>query len=185
MSSANKALKLLGLYMPKRVSIRHLLSKIIKVKMMMRHKTDEDILGLPVTNDKVTATAITILTTICTESLFQDEEHQAVFSALYAVELTLKRGLTPKSPMAFVVFGIVESTLKRYDQAYRFGKIALRLLDTVGSSSILCPTVVYSQTLLCFRKDSLLDIKNELTRVASIGYRVSLCVISDGLAERT
>jgi hypothetical protein len=57
------------------------------------HKTDEDILNLPFTQDRFASNAVKLLVRICTYCLLKDEVEMAVFSALLATQLTLKHGL--------------------------------------------------------------------------------------------
>ena len=104
--SANRVLQALGVSMPKRVGSRHVTLLFLRLKMKLRKMTDEQILNLPTMDDEPTSMAIRVLTYFCMHSLMRDEEDQGVYSALKAMWLTLERGLSPSSPMAFAIYGV-------------------------------------------------------------------------------
>lgn len=129
-ASCNRALKLLGVKMPKQVKARHVMLKLAKVKTMMhRRKTDEAILNLPPMKDVAKSTAVKLLVNQCMYCLLKDEKDQGVYAALLATELTLKGGRSPYSASAMVIYGIAEITLGNHARGYRFGKLALQMLE--------------------------------------------------------
>lgn len=176
--SANRVLQALGVNMPRRVTSRHVMFMFLRLKMMLRKMTDEQLLNLPTMNDKSTSTAIHVLTYFCTHSLLCDEEDQAVYAALKAMRLTLERGLSPSSPMAFVIFGIAELTIGNHEEAYRFGKLALRLQESIASKSSVCATFGWAMTLLTYRREPLAELKGQLLGAGTIGFEV--CVMDSG-----
>lgn len=170
--SVNRVLEELGVKMPKRVTQRHVIFNLLKVKMMLRGRSDKQILALPTMDDQKTSTAIQVLTYLSTHSLLCDNEDQAVYSALKAMKLTLKWGLSPSSSMAFVIYGIVEETIGNHDAAYRFGKLALKLLQSRYCKSSVCATVGFTLTLLTYRKEPFSDITQELFAAGNIGFEI-------------
>jgi predicted ATPase len=97
-ATANRGLSSLGFKMPRKAKLRHIVAKLAKVKFMLRRKTDEDLLNLPLTQDLVIANVVKLLIHLCTYCLMGDEKEMGVFSALLAIELTLKNSLSQHSP---------------------------------------------------------------------------------------
>ena len=58
--AAKRALRELGVVMPRRVTVVSLLLKLRKVRQLLRGKTDDDILGLPLMRDSTISTAVKV-----------------------------------------------------------------------------------------------------------------------------
>jgi hypothetical protein len=80
--AANRALESLGVKMPRKVKLRHVLGKLIKAKIMLRNKTDDDILSLPTMRDRLDTKAVTLIMHMSSYCLMKDEGDTAVYSAL-------------------------------------------------------------------------------------------------------
>jgi predicted ATPase len=170
-ATANRGLSSLGFKMPRKAKLRHIVAKLAKVKFMLRRKTDEDLLNLPLTQDLVIANVVKLLIHLCTYCLMGDEKEMGVFSALLAIELTLKNGLSQHSPCAFVIYGVAEASIGNIDRAYRFGKLALKMLDGMHSREGEGPTVAYALTRIsCFRKP-LHELVTPLSETATSGFQ--------------
>jgi hypothetical protein len=170
-ATANRGLSSLGFKMPRKAKLRHIVAKLAKVKFMLRRKTDEDLLNLPLTQDLVIANVVKLLIHLCTYCLMGDEKEMGVFSALLAIELTLKNGLSQHSPCAFVIYGVAEASIGNIDRAYRFGKLALKMLDGMRSREGEGPTVAYALTLLCCWKEPLHELVTPLSETATSGFQ--------------
>ena len=171
-AAANCALKVLGIKMPPRVASRDVMVKLLKVKCMIGRKSDEDILALPLMRDEAMATAVRILLYLCTYCFLKDEGLQAVYSALLATELTLKSGLSPYSASAFTIYGIAELSNGNYRRAYRFGKLALTLLDQIKHRDAECPTTSLVLSLLTHWYEPICDMPDVMRRAARGGFEV-------------
>ena len=89
-ASATRALQLLGVKIPSKVTRRHVVSKVVRVKVMMLNMSHDRILSLPMNTDKIISAAITILTNTCLSALMQDDENHAVYCSFRALELTFQ-----------------------------------------------------------------------------------------------
>ena len=158
--------------MPRKVKFRHVMLKLIKVKWMIGSKSDKDILGLPPMRDQSLATAVRVLFHQCMYCLMQEEENQAVYSALLATELTLKGKLSPYSAGALTIYGVVELSNGSHRRAYRFGKLALALLDRIKNKDAECPTTVTALTLLTHRYEPVRDMPDVLFQAANTGFEI-------------
>ena len=83
--------------------------------------------------DPTTATSIRLLLHLCWYCFLVEKPLLAEYSALLATELTLKFGLSPYSASALAIYGMAELVNGNSRRAYRFGKLALSLLDRIKS----------------------------------------------------
>jgi predicted ATPase len=103
---------------------------VMSVRKETRHKTDDDILNLPMMTEPVMSAVIKLLFHVSFHCfLRKDTELLAVYSALLAVRLTLRHGLSPYSAGAFATSGITELTLGKHHQAVRFGQLSWRVAN--------------------------------------------------------
>ena len=77
---------------------------------------------------------------------------------------------------------LAELTIGCHESAYRFGKLALKLQETIDSKASICPTFGFTLTLLTYRKEPLADLKHQLLKAGSIGFEVgtlsrSICFV--------
>lgn len=173
-----RALLAVGVKMPRCVSKLHVLSKVFRLKMMMRNKTDEQILSLRKVDKGTISTAVKLLSSLVSASFLQGEKTIGVYSALKAMEITLNHGLSPCSSTAFVVYGVVQTTLGNQDEACRMGKLAQRLLNTTGCKSSVCFTDGYAATMVTWRKEPMTGLQDQLFHAAKVGFEVSLDIPS-------
>lgn len=166
-----RALQEIGLKMPRHISKRHVLSTVFKLKMMMRNKTDEQILSLRKMEERTVSTAVDLLVRLCQACLLKGETKQAVYSALKAMELTLNHGSSPRISAAFVIYGCVQISMGNHDLAYRMGKLAQRLQATSGCKYSGCFNG-YAATILTWRRESMAELKTQLFEAANAGFEV-------------
>lgn len=181
LTTANSALSALGVKMPRKATRRHVSAKLAKVKWALRHKTDEDILNLPASEDPYMRNAVKLLMHVCTYCLMKDESETAVYSALLATQLTLRKGLTPHSSSAFAIYGLAEVSLANIDRAYRFGNLALAMLERSKSHEAECPTVGFVFSMLKFRKEPFYELVDPLYQVSSSGLQHGDIVYGESL----
>jgi predicted ATPase len=171
-AAANRALRVLGVKLPRKVAYRHVVMKLLKVKWTIGRKSDEDILSLPPMGDRTMSTIVRLLFFLSCYCFLKDERYQAVYSALLATELTLKDGLSPFSASAFTIYGVAELYLGDSRRAYRFGKLALTLLDRIKNKDADCPTTGFSLAFLTHRYDSVSPMPDILRRAIRRGFDV-------------
>jgi predicted ATPase len=172
LESAQKALRCLGLKIPKNISFWHMALKLCKTKQVLHNKSNEEILSLPMMKDKRMSTAVRFLVLICMYRLLNNKIHHAIYSALLAIQLTITYGLSPYSANALAIYGVAEIALKNYGKGYRFGRLALRLSEMIKSKDAECATMGFTLTFLSFWKDSFHDLQHKLFRSGARGYKV-------------
>jgi hypothetical protein len=99
---SRRALDVLGIYMPSKVTTLRVIRKLLRVKRLLRGKSDQALLALlPKTNDPVVIAAVKVLADQSGACLVVNgDEDQMVYSALLGVELSLTRGLALYTPVA-------------------------------------------------------------------------------------
>jgi len=72
-AAANQALMVLGVQMPCKIGIPNVIAKLVYVRIMLRQKTDEEILNLPRMKDENMITAVRLLLHLNLYYLFQEK----------------------------------------------------------------------------------------------------------------
>jgi predicted ATPase len=170
-ATANRALHALGIKMPRKAKRRHVLGKLMKVKFLLGNKSDQAVLNLPFTDDHAVEKAVRLLMHLCTYCFLRDEADTAIFAALLAAELTLKKGLSHFSSCAFAIYGLAEVFIGNIDRGVRFGKLSLVMLDNMACKEAECPTAAYVLTMLAFRRKRFAELVTPLHAAANSGFQ--------------
>lgn len=165
------ALQGLGVSLPKRVSRRCVLAKCSKVNKKMGKLTDQEILGLPANDERLTSTAIKLLATL-TSCLMQDDRNFAFYAASTAMELTLDHGLSINSPTAFSNYLVVLIATGNHTDAYRLGKLALGLIENGKCNANVSLTVAQTVTEVSWRKEPFPALRDQLQAASLAGIQV-------------
>ena len=168
--AAKGALSELGVKLPSKPSIRHVAFKVVKLKVLMARKTDEDILGLQSVEDLSVTVGIRLLMHVTLYALMMNEEMTAVYAALHAMDLTLRHGLSTYSAPALALFGIAVLKTGDVGRAYGLGRLALKLLERNPSREADCPTLAFANSLLLHWKEPLSDLRDPLFKAATAGF---------------
>ena len=173
-TAAKRALKELGVIMPRRATVVKFLLKLRKVRKLVGRKQDEDILGLPLMQDRTISTAVKLLVHLCMYCLLQDEDILAVYSALLATELTMEGGgfLSPYSANCFAIYGIVEVGLGNIHRGVRFGELAMKLIDQIPCKEAECPTICMSLTMVLHWKTPIREMYPILEQALNSGFEI-------------
>lgn len=168
--AAKNALGVLGIDMPRNISMRHIPFKLWKVRKSVRRLSDEDIMSLPPMQNPETRSAVKLLSELSLFCLLRDDSPPAVFSALLAIELTFKYGLSQGSALAMTIYGIVELSLGQHGRSYRFGKLAIELLKIGKCRASECATLALGISSLAHWIDPVRDLHDPLLRGLESGF---------------
>ena len=124
----------LGEKITSRLSLFRLILEIIKVKNLLRKKSDEDLLNLPAIENPRKETAIEVCNILLSTAICCSPDHYA-FLVLRSMSLTLKFGHSNDSPITFATYGMVLCALGEREEAYRFGQLSLQLMDRSESAN--------------------------------------------------
>jgi len=147
-----------------------LLCSFAKTKKLLHKKSDDFILSLPLLEENAQAIMImTILIKICSATYFLGEMNLGTFAILRVVQLSLKYGISSMSLPAFAAYGRLESTLGNSESAYRFGMLALKLLDKQSCKKYFCLTLVTSWVFNFHWKRSLTEAADAFRQAHVVG----------------
>jgi predicted ATPase len=172
--AAKRALGELGVVMPRRVTVLGLLLKLRKVRHLLRGKSDDDILGLPLMRDRTRSTAVKLLTHLSLFCLLQDKDILAVYSSDVQSELIMKKdgGLSPYSANCFTIYGISEVGLGNIHRGVDFGELAMKLTDRIPCKEAECPTLTLNLNGLLHWKTHLRSMEPVLAKALNSGFEV-------------
>ncbi|WP_299200029.1 AAA family ATPase [uncultured Amphritea sp.] len=127
MKVALQVLKLLGVELPSKPSKRHIWQGTLKTQWLLRRRTREQIINAPPMQDPHDLAALSILASMFGAVKFSSSALRPLVMAK-EVELTLTRGITAHSPMAFAGYGgILCGKYFAIEQGYQLGSIAIEL----------------------------------------------------------
>lgn len=169
---ANLALKALGVSMPRKIGRCCMKLKFMGVKRMLGQKSDDDILRLPIMKDQAMLTSVRILFHLSSFCFLKDEKQQAIYSALLGCQLTLTGGLSPHSANALAIYSLSEVLKGNHDRAYRFGKLALRLLERFDCGDTICPTSWIVLSTISHLREPLRNFGKQLVEAGNAGLAV-------------
>lgn len=127
----------LGYDIPKKPGYRHIVTEMIKTKKLLHGKTDEDLLRQ--TPDEKLSRQIFHLLGQAAEyaSLAYKIPHLCV-AVLKLTQVAIS--MSAATPPVYASYGILESVMGNYDEAYRFGQLALKLQEQQANPRMLPPT---------------------------------------------
>lgn len=128
-------LALLGVKLPKKPSKLHVLTALIRTKMLLRGKTTEDLYNLPEMTDPYYEAAMAILLR-CGVSNYTDL-NLFVLVNLKCFALSVKYGNSNRSALNYAGYGLILCTVyKEFEKGYAFTQLALRLLEKYPAYNI-------------------------------------------------
>ena len=135
-------LELLGHKLPRKAKGVAVKFELVRTKSMLKGMTDEQLLNLPLTNDRGQISVITILHNIAYVA-YQKGNEAPVFclASSQIVRLSCAGGLTGSSAFGFACFAAALAHINEMALAYRFAKIALQLIGKLGAKEFECRTI--------------------------------------------
>jgi signal transduction histidine kinase/ActR/RegA family two-component response regulator/tetratricopeptide (TPR) repeat protein len=130
--SALECLRLFGIHMPAHPSRDEVHAEYQKIRRNLGDRRIESLIDLPRTSSPEVRAAMRVLTALTSPASFTDRNlfHLQVCQM---VNLSLTQGMTDASTHGYGWLGwILCYEFRRYDDGYRFGKLALDLVETRG-----------------------------------------------------
>ena len=138
----------LGEPFPRRtVGLGHVAAEFVRTKLALRKFSDEMILTLPEATDKGKIMAITTLHHMGRSAFSSDQPKVMLLCYTRGLRLTLKHGLSLKTPSLFAKYGMIQAVLGNHELSNRYGQLALKLLKrpTIGEEQE-AETIFYTFT---------------------------------------
>jgi predicted ATPase len=121
-------LRELGEKFPARFMKAHLLAEMMIIKRLLRRKSDEMLMRLPLMEDSKMLAAIQILDLMFVNALVAAPA-LLPFVVLKMIKITVQHGSSAWTATAFSSFGMVCCAVDDFDQGFRFGQLALAYLE--------------------------------------------------------
>jgi predicted ATPase/signal transduction histidine kinase/tRNA A-37 threonylcarbamoyl transferase component Bud32 len=148
-----KALRLLGVKLPRNAKLPHVLSAIVMTQLMLVGKNTKDLALLPRMIDPYKLAAMQILM-IMAPSAAQAGSLYFPLLILAMVRLSLKYGNSDIATFGYDLYGAMQCyKFGNIEEGYRFGQLALSLLDRVNTYSLKCKTYfIYNSMIRHFKE---------------------------------
>ena len=121
---------------PKHPSKFTVVKELVKTKMLVRRFTDDRIRNLPAMtrSDKIAAT--NVLALMCMYGYYGAMPNFLVSAGLRMMRLSLQYGLCEHSALSLATYGTATAQLGNFEEGYRFGCLALDLMDSGLSKDV-------------------------------------------------
>jgi len=133
--AAGVYIRALGVRFPSKVSKLSLAAEVIRTKLRLRGRSDEDIRALPTMTDKSVLHIMELLNNIVVSGYWISDHDIITLAGLRMLQETLVHGLSSEGLYGLGVFAIVESSLQRIGSAKRYGILACSLWPEVRCPS--------------------------------------------------
>ncbi len=130
------ALRLVGLELPEKPTMVHVLAALMRTRLRMRNKTREELLALPECTEPQIIEVLRLIPRL-TGSFYGAVPNAYPLVGFEALRLTLEYGHSPHSPYAFHIYAMINSVLGDIETASRFESIAQELVRRFNSQPLL------------------------------------------------
>ncbi len=163
-------LRQLGVDLPARPTRRHLLIALVQTRLMLRGKSMEDLLNLPLMTDPGTIAAVETMTRAGTAAYFVSPELFALM-VLRLLQLFLKFGNHPEATRVYAAYGLIlAGYLNDIERGYTFGELGLNLVKKLNAREFYPGTVqLFSHYLAHWRE----HLRHSLAPTLA-GYQIAL-----------
>jgi len=169
-NTAYEILNLLGLKLPRKTNKFHLSLAFLKNRIVFKGKLNEDIINLPEIKDPYVLELVKIATNTGSVMYSAGYNIEAALLILKMINLSLRHGNSSQSAYTYALYGFVLCSLNQIDPGYRFGNIALSLVDRFKAKEIKSKVFCLVNTFVLHWKDHL---KTTLTPLLN-GYQCGL-----------
>ncbi len=119
----------LGLRYPAKTRQRHLVLPLLRIKWMLRGKTDADLLALPRLDDPEQQAVVRVLTKAGSSMYITDPQLSALW-ILALMRIAIGLGRSSATVYTYSVYGILLcGGLREYDEANRFSRLVNQLIE--------------------------------------------------------
>lgn len=162
-------LKLLGMNFPKNPRKTHVLASFIKTKVMLIGKQPDSLIELPQMTNLFLCAALRIMVKMGMSTYMLDP-NLFLLITLKAVRLYLRHGNLNSSPIGYAAYGMLLCSIGDIDSGYKFGQLALQLLDKFDEKEYKAQTYVL---INCFISPWRKDINSTLNKYID-AYNIGL-----------
>jgi hypothetical protein len=143
---AVSVLREMGDNFPKKPHRGHVALELVKTKRLVRKMNDRAFMSLPVQRDTLRVYGMKLMAEIVSRGQLCREKEFFAVACLRMVRLSIKYGLSAHSLYGVAKFGMILSIIGATDEAYRMGRLTMRLLDSLDDTEEIetkCISSVY------------------------------------------
>ena len=140
-------LKSLGVLLPNHPIKLHILKELATTRLALKDKKPEDFLTLPQMKDPTVKAQVDIMATI-TSTAYWTAPNLLPLIVFRLMRIFPKYGNTGFSPYIYAGYGFILCTLGKIDVGYRFGQMALSLLDQMDATQYRAKTTFVMNTFI-------------------------------------
>ncbi|KAA9041267.1 AAA family ATPase [Ginsengibacter hankyongi] len=157
-------LKKFGIDLPLKPGRLQVMKDLLQTKFLLRNKTMDYFNSLPEMKDAEKNAAMRILSDISSASFFAVPSLVPLL-VFKMVSLTVKYGLSRKSPFSFAAYGYILSVyLNEVEKGIAFGEIALHLAKKINAEELFGSIMVTSNIFLNHWKKPFIETINDLDK---------------------
>nr|WP_290225978.1 AAA family ATPase [Trichocoleus desertorum] len=166
---AREALHLLGVSLPKQATASDIQLALEETTAKLAGRQIESLIDLPLMQDAIAPAMMQILAS-ANAPAYQAAPDLFPLIILKMVNLSLDYGSTALSPLSYALYAILlGGIVLDIELSYRFGQLALNLLEQFDNNSIRCRTLFVVNTSVKWRKTHLRETIQPLQEAYQLG----------------
>ncbi|HSR33689.1 MAG TPA: ATP-binding protein [Anaerolineae bacterium] len=167
--TALPVLRLLGMSVPEQVGRRHVLLALLRTRVDLAGKRPADLIELPAMTDPQKLAAMRIVSSVGAATYFAYPELLALL-VLKSVSLSVKHGNASESAFAYAGYGLILcGVVGDFDGGYRFGQVALRVLEKLNARELRARTIMVVYDLIAHWKEHIRETLGPLQEAYQSG----------------
>ncbi len=165
-----KALRELGIRLPANPGQLTVLKDVVLTRIMLSRHSMESLEAIPELEDPILTAAHGLLSEAATAAFFLDSNFFPIM-ILYMVRLSIRRGHSRYSSIAFVIYGLILSgILMKFKEGYDFGELAMRIQARLGARNLAARVTYLHGYFLRHWEHPLSKITGHLEDGTSMGW---------------
>ncbi|WP_420840310.1 trifunctional serine/threonine-protein kinase/ATP-binding protein/sensor histidine kinase [Argonema galeatum] len=157
-STALEVLNLLGIQFPQKPSTLNIVLGLLETKLALASKRIEDLINLPEMTELSKLAAMRVLSKVFSATYFAIPELVPLV-VFKQVNLSVKHGNTSVSAFAYALYGLILcGRVGDIDSGYRFGQLALSLLEKLNAKEYKAKTIIIVNCFVRHWKESVREI---------------------------
>ncbi|MFP3980731.1 MAG: diguanylate cyclase [Desulfobacterales bacterium] len=143
--TAYMVLESLGVRLPRRASGAARVRELIGVNLVLRGKTDDEILNYRLMEDPFSKAAVRIATSALIAFYVGGYATDMAVLVLRMVRISFRKGICAQTPQWLASYSVILFVLNRLNEAFRFGNLAMETAKRLNFEEIRTRYLVYAQ----------------------------------------
>ncbi len=155
-------LRWLGVRFPKQPNTLHVVMRLLKTKVLLAGKKIEDLIDLPEMEDTHKQAAMRIMIKVGSAIYLAAPEYLPLVTCEFVL-LSTRYGNSSESPFGYAGYGLMQSgALGDIDSGYRFGKLALQLVERLNARETAARTMYLHKVFVMHWKEHLKNVLEDI-----------------------